>query len=129
MSEKISYKILVCGGREYNNRENVFATLDEIKDSMEIPIHIISGAARGADALAAEWARLNNTELSEFPADWDAHGKSAGPIRNQKMLQEGKPDLVLAFPGGRGTQHMLRIAKFAGVSTMSFSEKEDLWEE
>lgn len=50
-----------------------------------------------------------------YHADWNAHGRSAGPIRNAKMLAEGKPDLVVAFPGGKGTAHMVGIARKAGV--------------
>ena len=50
-----------------------------------------------------------------FPAEWDKYGVSAGPIRNQKMIDEGKPDLVFAFPGGRGTTDMIRRAAVAGI--------------
>ena len=54
--------------------------------------------------------------VSIYPADWDKHGKAAGPIRNKQMIDEGKPDLVIAFPGGRGTAGAVRLAKFAGVT-------------
>ena len=53
-----------------------------------------------------------------FPAEWKKHGKAAGPIRNRKMLQDGKPDLVLAFPGGRGTANMVELATDAGIRVM-----------
>ena len=64
---------------------------------------IISGMASGADTFAVEWAARFGFPLRAFPAEWDKHGRSAGPIRNQRMLDEGKPDLVVAFPGGKGT--------------------------
>jgi UDP-N-acetylmuramoylalanine-D-glutamate ligase len=53
--------------------------------------------------------------LEVYPADWKLHGKSAGHIRNQQMLDESKPDIVIAFPGGRGTANMIKRAKKAGV--------------
>jgi hypothetical protein len=49
-------------------------------------------------------------------ADWNTHGRAAGPIRNQRMLDEVKPELVVAFPGGRGTADMVRRAREAGVN-------------
>lgn len=76
---------------------------------------LIHGAARGADALAWEWARFMDVPAIACPADWRAHGRAAGPIRNAKMLAEHKPDAVIAFPGGAGTAHMVKIAREAGL--------------
>ena len=53
----------------------------------------------------------NGVVVEEFKADWDKFGRAAGPIRNAQMLREGKPDLVVAFPGGRGTANMVAQAK------------------
>ena len=72
---------------------------------------VIHGGARGADDLARQWGEISvGIEGVEFRADWTAHGKAAGMIRNQRMLDEGRPDLVVAFPGGRGTADMVRRA-------------------
>jgi DNA-binding MurR/RpiR family transcriptional regulator len=57
-------------------------------------------------------------EHLSYPADWEAYGKAAGPIRNQRMLDEGKPDLVIAFsdlPTTSGTYDMIKRAKAAGI--------------
>lgn len=78
-------------------------------------IVIIAGGAKGADSAAADFAVVSFCQLQEFKADWNKHGKAAGAIRNQQMLDEGKPDLVVAFPGGRGTADMVRRAKKAGI--------------
>ena len=56
-----------------------------------------------------------------YRADWEGLGRKAGPIRNQQMLDEGKPDLVVAFPGGRGTANMMRIAREAGIEVIEVS--------
>lgn len=127
-------KILVCGGRDYKERTTVYLTLynlcnefglwteeDEYGNRLPHDIHIIAGAARGADSIAIDWAVVNWTYFTEYPADWDTHGKAAGPIRNQQMLDEGKPDMVVAFPGGRGTEDMVRRAKKAGIPVREIS--------
>jgi hypothetical protein len=81
-------------------------------------IEIISGMAPGVDTVAVDWAVCNWCKWHEFTADWDKYGRAAGPIRNKQMLLEGKPDLVVAFPGGRGTAGMIKLAKEAGVPVL-----------
>lgn len=104
-------RVLVCGGRDYHESDTVWMLLNDFA-----PTVVIHGACpRGADKAADQWAKRMRRSVEAFPADWDTHGRAAGPIRNQRMLDEGKPDLVLAFPGGRGTADMVRRAKKAGV--------------
>jgi hypothetical protein len=79
---------------------------------------LIEGEAPGADTLAREWATEQGIPVERYPADWNRHGKAAGPIRNRRMLVEGKPDLVVAFPGGRGTANMISQAEAAGVKVL-----------
>lgn len=110
-------KVLVCGGRDYNDYGNVKAHLDALHD-MEPITEIIHGGASGADTLAGLWATQNNVKLNIFPAEWEKHGRAAGPIRNTIMLEVGKPELVLAFRGGRGTANMVKQAEDAGVEVM-----------
>lgn len=76
---------------------------------------IIEGGASGADTLAREWADANGFRSRVYRARWQEHGKAAGPIRNQMMLDVERPILVIAFPGSRGTADMMRRAKAAGV--------------
>ena len=73
--------------------------------------------ARGADTLADKWAAANGHRSEGYPADWDTYGRRAGFLRNKQMLEEGKPDLVVAFPGGKGTEMMISLARCAGVET------------
>ena len=103
-------KILVCGGRDFSNLPAVVDELEPLK-----PTEIIHGGASGADKLAGIFAKGWDLPCRVFPADWKTHGKAAGPIRNKQMLDEGKPDLVVAFPGGRGTENMIQQAERAGV--------------
>lgn len=76
---------------------------------------IIEGGAKGVDTAAAEFAVVHWTGLEEYQADWKKYGKRAGYIRNKEMLDKGKPDVVIAFPGGQGTKNMVELARKAGV--------------
>lgn len=104
-------RVLVCGGRDYRNRERVYYVLDRYH-AKHGPIQcVIQGAADGADRWAAEWGFDRGVGVASFPADWKTYGAAAGPIRNQQMLDEARPTVVIAFPGGRGTANMVRQAR------------------
>jgi len=105
-------RVLVCGGRDYNDGPAVSAAMAPIAYRVEV---LIEGGAVGADRQGKMWAMRRDIPVETFAADWKRYGNRAGPIRNQRMLDEGKPDLVVAFPGGRGTADMVRRAKAAGV--------------
>lgn len=106
--------VLVCGGRDYENRSRVYAVLEQLARERHISL-VIQGGARGADTLALAWAAGHSIQRKTFHADWHAYGKAAGPMRNQQMLDEGKPNLVVAFPGGHGTADMVARARAAGI--------------
>jgi hypothetical protein len=103
-------RVIVCGGRDCDDGEAIYHALAELSGRPTI----VHGAARGADRLAGRVARGLCLDVEAYPADWQRHGKGAGPIRNQQMLDAGA-DLVIAFPGGRGTADMVRRARAAGV--------------
>lgn len=112
-------RVIVYGGRDYNDRDAAFAFLDSVAERRAI-LEIIQGdCPTGADKWARMWAVCNNHHLCCFPADWQAHGKAAGPIRNQQMIDERKPTLAVEFPGGRGTADMSRRLQRAGVPILS----------
>lgn len=108
-------KVLICGGRDFEDYDTMKTVLSALQVERGQFTLVIHGAARGADTYAGEYARRHQIPVKAFPADWRAHGKSAGPIRNRQMLEEGKPDLVVAFPGGKGTENMVRTARSAGI--------------
>lgn len=116
-------KVLVCGGRDFKNESAVINFLFRIDDERPIT-SVIHGGADGADRLGGEAAKLLQVPCHVFPANWKRDGKAAGPIRNQRMLDEGKPDVVVAFPGGKGTADMVRRARDAGVEVIEASRFE-----
>jgi hypothetical protein len=108
-------RVLVCGGRTFGDIALLDTALNEVHAATPIVV-VIQGEAKGADALGKAWARRNRISCIGYAADWRRWGnRAAGPIRNQKMLDEGQPDLVLAFPGGNGTADMVRRATGAGI--------------
>ena len=117
MSENAPLRVLVCGGRDYLNTEAVWRALNALTRGRDVLI--IHGAARGADSLAWGWGLIESKHRPlKFPAQWYVNGvlnRAAGVLRNAQMLREGRPDLVVAFPGGRGTADMRVKAHTAGI--------------
>ena len=110
-------RVLVCGDREWSNGEVMLRRLQALEEYDEVVI--IEGEARGADLMARGIAKFFGWKVLAFPANWDKYHRAAGPIRNQQMLVEGKPDLVLAFhvdlERSKGTKDMVNRARRAGV--------------
>jgi len=108
-------KILICGGRNYNNYEKIKEIIKEIRPSC-----IVQGGANGADFLAKKSAKELKIECKEYKAEWKKYGKKAGVIRNRLMLDEN-PDIeiVIAFhediEASKGTKDMINYAIKKGV--------------
>lgn len=113
-------RVLVCGGRDFNDTARVFAVLDKLHAEAGID-HVIEGGARGADACAKEWAFRRGVQISTYEADWENQGSFAGPMRNTRMINEGRPDVVVAFPGGKGTGDMIKKARRAGIEVVEIA--------
>lgn len=106
-------RILVCGGRDYENADVIGRTMAMVASGRD---HVlVHGGARGADTVAARIAEVRGWEIEEHPARWREYGPAAGPMRNQQMV-DGGADVVLAFPGGRGTEDLVRRATAAGLT-------------
>ena len=106
-------KLAIVGGRDYNNYENVKYHVLRYFNSERNSLfdEVISGGAGGADALAKQLAKEMNIKYTEFPADWETHGKAAGPIRNEQIMQY--TDKVIAFWDGqsKGTMSAINLAR------------------
>ena len=142
--------VLVCGGREFGKlpkqefrngpeweqkeKEYLFVMqqLDlfsiehsQYYDSQDnwLPsdIEIVSGGATGVDTAAIDWAVVNWCKFREYEAQWDKYGKAAGHMRNLEMLDKEPIDIVLAFPGGKGTADTVRQAKLRNVQVIEYA--------
>ena len=107
-------KTAVIGTRTFDNYAELCETLGNLANT---PTEIISGGATGADALAERYAKDNNLPLAIFRANWEKHGKAAGPIRNQIII-ENCEQLVAFWDGqSKGTSHTIKTAKAKGKPT------------
>lgn len=124
-------RLLVTGGREATLRKLgldpgavhclVVKTLNHISANGRRPITVIHGGAKGVDAMTDNWCFATRTDKLVFPVskeDWERVGNIAGNLRNTKMLEDGKPDMCVAFPGGRGTADMVAKAQAAGLRVL-----------
>lgn len=109
-------RVIVCGGRTYSDRQKMCDELAKLPHDTVI----VCGGARGADELAHDEGIALGLVVEIFFAEWYTHGKAAGPIRNQRMLDSGI-DQVIAFPGGYGTGDMKRRARESGVPVREIS--------
>jgi len=109
---KSGYRVLACG-----TREGISDTVLDTELTRLAPDVVIEGGCTGVDQQAAVWAWAHDVELVTSPANWRRSGQAAGPIRNQVMAVDGRPDLVLAFPMAisKGTNDMIQRAERAGA--------------
>ena len=110
-------RLLICGSRLWVDERAIEQQIRLTRHELEV---VIEGEAPGADTIARRMAERYGVPVLPFPADWRAHGRAAGPIRNERMLREGRPTLVVAFTDHfqnprSGTRHMCRIAAEAGL--------------
>lgn len=138
-------RVLICGDRHWTDyrfiylwveelirvHEEVHHILKDYPNGME-PLIIIEGEADGVDMMARVAAEELGIAVEKFPANWKKHGKAAGPRRNQQMLDEGKPDVIMAFhddvENSKGTKDMIERAKKArsglGIPCRVFTHKD-----
>ena len=108
--------VLVCGSRGFPRSVMV----EELPRLTAGATHLIHGDCRGPDRWSEEL--LDVTEVTRVPADWSAHGKAAGFVRNGQMV-DMRPDLVIAFWDGRsrGTENTIALARKAGLRVIVVS--------
>lgn len=122
-------RVLVCGSRDWTDGRLIRSVLAGV-EGMSV---VITGYARGADMLAVEAANEWGLPLQSYPAEWDSESRAAGPIRNARMLREGRPDRVIAFSDhlstSKGTLDMVRRSLAAGVPvTHAYHEADGMWQ-
>lgn len=113
-------RVLIYGGRDFTDKQGAFAYLDSVfSEWKQGELLVVGGKARGADTLGEEWALENSHGFEGYGADWSTHGRGAGAVRNQKMLDTGV-DLAVQFPGGKGTADMRRRLDLASVIVLEY---------
>lgn len=113
-------RLIIAGGRNYQMDLADYMRLEKIHLQFGPITEIVSGGAPGADKEGEIWADISGISVKKFEADWKAHGRAAGPIRNRQMAEYA--NAVALFPGGRGTASMATEAKQAGIEIFDFRE-------
>ena len=111
-------RILVCGDRNWTDADRIKDMLSLLVSLAKVAgesVAVIQGGCRGADIIGRAAALDLGCYVEQYDADWDLHGKAAGPIRNLKMIEDGKPDLALVFHTdlfkSKGTKNMVKLLK------------------
>lgn len=118
-------KVIVCGGRDFNNRDFVFSEMDRLNRKFNFICIVQGGCPTGADKWARDWCNERQIQYAHYPIkqhEWKELGKKAGPLRNQKMLDLEHPDGCIAFPGGRGTADMIKRSHAANLPVIVLTE-------
>ena len=111
-------RVLVCGGRDGQDIDYVENTLNRLLATRGPWERLIHGDARGVDRMAGKWARDHHVLEWDFLPEWHRVEAEDGLSRNQRMIETGAPDLVIAFPGGAGTENMVELAKAANIEVV-----------
>lgn len=115
-------RIIICGSRNWTNKRTIHREIDRLLAKYGDELVIIQGGARGADTIATIYALDKNIKVCSYNADWETYGKRAGPIRNQRMIDEGKPQGVVAFDlGTSGTADMVSRSRNAGLPVIIYT--------
>lgn len=117
-------KLVVAGGRDVHLSDKDYQVLEKVVNKMDID-EIITGGATGVDTDAIEWAKARGVKTRIFAAEWERHGRMAGPIRNREMALYA--DVLLHFPGGKGTQSMIMEARSKNLLVIDGTTKMISW--
>lgn len=113
-------RFLICGPRAWDRPFWIFLVIAGLKKRFGDDIVIIEGEARGVDKVARRAAEKLGLEVEAYPPNVKRYGSPAAfHIRNQEMLDDGRPDWVVAIGYGRGTMDMVGRARKAGVMVTS----------
>lgn len=109
-------RVIVTGARDWDEELHLHHVLDEIHAEHPDMLLVHGACTRGADRFADRWALLRGVPVERHPADWRAHGRAAGPMRNRQMVEAGAV-LCVAFltAASRGARGCVGMAEEAGI--------------
>ncbi|AOV17982.1 hypothetical protein BJI67_13750 [Acidihalobacter aeolianus] len=107
-------RVLVAGGTSDNAHSRVYHALYSVHERWSIGC-VMHGGSSETDSLAQAWADQQGIPTEIYAAEWRRLGFAAGPARHGRIFDEGRPDLLVAFPGGRGTPDLVARARASGV--------------
>ena len=119
------WRVAVTGGRVWKDKAFVWRGINRFEERWGQISALAEGEATGVDTFCRLWAERAGVPVIPYEADWDRWGDAAGSIRNEEMLEDFKPDILLVFPGGTGTQHCTRTARKMAIERVFFNLHDD----
>ena len=110
-------KVIIAGSRDITDFQLVLPVIERFEGEVAVISEVVSGGARGVDALGEKWAAMRLTPVRRFPADWGTWGPAAGPMRNRQMAEYAS-GLVLVHTGGKGSASMKYQAHKLGLKIL-----------
>ena len=109
------FRVIIAGTRDFNDYDLLSKHADQMLSNVADEIEIVSGGAKGADALGERYAQQKGYSVKRFPADWAKYGRRAGPMRNAEMAKYA--DALIAYWDGKskGTKSMIDLATKEGL--------------
>lgn len=101
-------KVIIAGGRDYHNYDTLIDAIEEAQFDIK---EVVSGGAKGVDALGERYAMEKNKTLHIYEADWERHGRAAGPLRNKKMAENADALIAIWDGKSKGTKNMIETAE------------------
>ncbi len=111
-------RLLISGGRHFDDAAVILSELNRIHAEYPVTV-LIHGGLPALGSSAEDWARQNDIHIVRYPANWSLLGKQADAKRNRFMLEDSRPDALLAFPGGRHLQELVQQARAQNIPVVT----------
>ena len=105
--------IAVVGSRTFTSYKLLRDTLVPIIGNDEVTL--ISGGARGADQLAQRFANEYGLAITIYYPDWVKYKRSAGMLRNEKIVNVATEMVAFRVSNSKGTTHCIGLAERKGI--------------
>jgi hypothetical protein len=113
-------KTIIAGSRNFTDPTLVEMAVELARNHIQVT-EVVSGQCEGIDRLGEIWATTHDIPCSYFPADWDKHGKAAGPIRNSEMVNYADALIAVWDGRSRGTMDVIKKARTKGLKVAVYS--------
>lgn len=111
-------RVLICAGRHYADTKMSRQVLDAYHRLRPVQV-LIHGGSQFLGSDVEDWARETGVDVVRYPPNWQRHGKQAERHRNQFMLTDSRPDVIIALPGGDDTLELVSQAKASGIHVLT----------
>ena len=112
-------RTIIAGSRNFTDYERFKSIINFCEYTKDIT-EVVSGGAKGVDALGEKWAAENNIPVKIFKANWDEFGKSAGYKRNLEMADYAEALIAIRLNNSKGTTHMINIGMEKGLKSWHY---------